>query len=53
MEDLEGIVEKTGDRISYLPIDAAALDAWQRVGDRIDGLWSTSASMGPEPVVAF
>ena len=52
-EDLEEIVNKTGDRISYLPNGGGAYDAWQRVGDKIKGLWSTSASMGPEPSVAF
>lgn len=52
-EKLEEIVEKTGDRISYLPIDIGAYAAWQRVGDKIKGLWSTSASMGPEPSVAL
>ena len=52
-EKLEEIVEKTGDRISYLPLDGGAYSAWQRVGDKIRGLWSTSASMGPEPPVAL
>jgi trans-o-hydroxybenzylidenepyruvate hydratase-aldolase len=53
MEDLEKIVENTGDRISYLPIDNAAMNAWERVGNKIKGMWSTNASMGPEPVVAL
>jgi trans-o-hydroxybenzylidenepyruvate hydratase-aldolase len=53
MDDLEKIVEATGDRISYLPIDTAAKGAWERVGDRIRGMWSTDAPMGPEPVVAL
>lgn len=53
MADLEAIIEKTGDRISYLPNDAAAVDVWKRVGSRVQGMWSTSASMGPEPVVAL
>ena len=52
-EKLEEIVELTGDRISYLPNESGALDAWKRVGNKIRGLWSTSASMGPEPSVAF
>ena len=52
-EKLEEIVEKTGDRISYLPQEMGAVDAWERVGNRIQGIWSTSASMGPEPSVAL
>jgi trans-o-hydroxybenzylidenepyruvate hydratase-aldolase len=53
MEKLEEIVETTGDRISYLPQEMNAYNAWQRVGNKIRGIWSTSASMGPEPSVAF
>ena len=52
-QNLEEIVSRTGDRISYLPIDNGAYDAWKRVGNKITGVWSTSASMGPEPVVAL
>jgi len=52
-QDLEEIVRLTGDRISYLPNDPAAYDAWKRVGSKIRGVWSTSSSMGPEPVVAL
>ena len=52
-EKLEEIVETTGDKIAYLPQEMGAYDAWQRVGNKIKGVWSTSASMGPEPSVAF
>lgn len=52
-EKLEEIVETTGDRISYLPQENGAHNAWQRVGNKIRGIWSTSASMGPELSVAF
>jgi hypothetical protein len=53
MEDLEEIVERTGDRIAYLPMEGAAYDAWKRVGSKIKGFWSTSSGMGPEPCVAL
>ncbi len=52
-EELEEIVATTGDRISYLPQEMGAVDAWERVGNKIKGIWSTSASMGPEPSVAL
>ena len=53
MRDLEEIVQLTGDHIAYLPNDNGAYEAWQKVGNRIKGIWSTAAAMGPEPVVAL
>ncbi|MEE8519238.1 MAG: dihydrodipicolinate synthase family protein [Dehalococcoidia bacterium] len=52
-ENLEAIVEVTNGRISFLPLQANAANARERVGDKIQGLWSTAAAMGPEPVVAL
>jgi len=53
MQDLEEIVRLTGDQIRYLLQEGNAYPAWQRVGDKIQGHWSTSACMGPEPSVAL
>ncbi len=53
IRDLEEIVRLTGDRIAYLPNDNTAYEAWRKVGNKIRGLWSTSAAMGPEPIVAL
>lgn len=38
---------------AFLPIDAFAPMAYRAVGNRIKGVWSTSCTMGPEPVVAM
>lgn len=53
MNNLEEIVGAVGDQIAFLPQQMAAPSARERVGDKIQGLWSTSAVMGPEPVVAL
>ena len=54
MQNIEEIVAKTGDRISYLPGNAqGGYNAWQRVGNAVKGFWSTQAAMGPQPLVAF
>jgi len=39
--------------VQFLPIDFAAPMAYDLVGDRLKGMWSTSCAMGPEPVVAL
>ena len=52
-EHLEEIIRVTHDQISFLPLQNNAASARERVGDKIRGLWSTAASMGPEPVVAL
>ena len=38
---------------AFLPIDFLAPLAYSVAGDQIKGVWSTSAAMGPEPVVAL
>jgi trans-o-hydroxybenzylidenepyruvate hydratase-aldolase len=53
IRDLEEIVRLTGDRIAYLPNDNTAYEAWKKVGSKVRGLWSTSAAMGPEPILAL
>lgn len=53
MEHLEEIVQVTADQVSFLPQQANAAAARERVGEKIRGLWSTAAAMGPEPVVAL
>lgn len=39
--------------VAFLPIDFLMPAAVQAVGGRVRGAWSTSAAMGPEPLVAF
>ena len=50
---LMDIIARTGDRITYLPNEGQAYAAWKQCPDHINGHWSTSASMGPEPSVAL
>jgi trans-o-hydroxybenzylidenepyruvate hydratase-aldolase len=53
-DHIEEIVERTGDRIAYLPANEGGFyAAWKRVGDKLPGFWSTAAGMGPEPSVAL
>ena len=53
MDHLEEDVRAAGNRIAFLPRDGAAHEAYQKVGRHIQGVWSTSANAGPEPVVAL
>lgn len=53
MDNIEEIIERTGDRISYLVKDQFAANLYSRVGNKISGLWSTDSGMGPEPAVAL
>ncbi len=39
--------------VQFLPIDFVAPMAYDLVGDRLKGMWSTACVMGPEPVVAL
>jgi trans-o-hydroxybenzylidenepyruvate hydratase-aldolase len=39
--------------VQFLPIDFAVPMAYEMVGDRLKGMWSTSCAMGPEPIVAL
>ena len=53
-QDLEEIVRVAGHQIAFLPQQNGAFNARERVGDAIQGLWSSGqAIMGPEPVVAL
>ncbi len=53
MDHLEDDIRVAGHQVTFLPIDRNIYAAWKRVGDKIQGCWSTSAAMGPEPVVAL
>jgi trans-o-hydroxybenzylidenepyruvate hydratase-aldolase len=54
VDALEEIIDRTGDRIAYQPANEGGFyAAWKRVGDKLNGFWSTSAGMGPEPSVAL
>ncbi|HAC33092.1 MAG TPA: aldolase [Gammaproteobacteria bacterium] len=50
--DLEASMD-AAPNVAFLPIDFLAPVAYQHVGDRIKSVWSTSCSMGPEPVIAM
>lgn len=48
------LVDRTGDKITYLPIAGPpAHQAWKVAPDHVRGVWATSANAGPEPSVAL
>jgi trans-o-hydroxybenzylidenepyruvate hydratase-aldolase len=49
LENLEAV----GDRINLLPGERAVFRAYEMVGTRVTAVWSTQATMGPEPMVAL
>lgn len=53
IEHLEDDLKVAGHRINFQPGQSAVYGAYQKVGKRITASWSTSAPMGPEPLVAL
>ena len=53
IEHLEEDVRVAGHQIAFLPRDGVACAAYEKVGQHIMGMWTTSAAMGPEPLVAL
>jgi len=53
IEHLEDDLKGAGHRINFQPGQSAVYAAYQKVGKRITASWSTSAPMGPEPLVAL
>ncbi len=53
-DHLEDDTKFAGHKIKFIPSTGPALDCYKRVGsDHITAAWSTTASCGPEPLVAF
>ena len=53
IEHLEEDVRAAGHQVAFLPREGVAYEAYQKVGHHIEGMWTTSAAMGPEPLVAL
>ena len=46
-------VKVAGHQVRFMPNDVGTYEAYKLAPDNIKACWSTSANMGPEPVVAF
>jgi trans-o-hydroxybenzylidenepyruvate hydratase-aldolase len=53
IEHIEDDLRVAGHRINFQPGQSAVFSAYQRVGTKVTACWSTTAAMGPEPVVAL
>ena len=53
IENLVANIAVSGHQVVHQPIEMFGPSAWKLVGDKIQALWSTNSSMGPEPSVAL